>query len=177
MSVASALYKVGNFYYLNLSSDSVTNTNTSETKNSDFTNEFGSGGISFPEPMDVALASLSTNVSGQSGIDAVPKLDVYVLCSVARPTVRVGDQQVNSLKRVLASQSNSRENWEFDSPLQFIPVNTSTFNSIRIQLVTDSFRSAGLPHTLHATHSPVGDNPSSCTLVFRPHQTIVSGDS
>lgn len=45
MSVASALYKVGNFYYLNLPPDIVTNTNTSETKNSDFTNEFGSGGI------------------------------------------------------------------------------------------------------------------------------------
>ena len=177
MSLASQFYKQGDYYYLHISSDDPSNLNASTTKNSDFTNVFKSGGISFPQPMDIALESAVFNISSQPDVDAVSNIDIYCLCSLARPSVRVGGVLVNSLRRMVADQKNRREEFKFTAPLQFVPMNVQSFSSVNIRLVTDAFRKTGTnSHTLALIHEPKNQNPSSITLVFRPHQTIVSGD-
>lgn len=174
--MASSLFRQGDYYYLSVTSADSTNTNTGLTKNADFNNTFGlAGGIRFPESMDCALQSISLNCAGQAGVNAQSKVDVHVLASIIRPTVRVGGSQINSLRRIQCSQSNNRESFTFDTPLQFVPCSVSSFESITIQIVSDQFSSNGLPHQLKATHVPSNESPTTLTLVFRPSQAVVSG--
>ena len=127
--------------------------------------------MNFGRPVAIGLKSISLNVAPSSSkTDASAEFDCYILCNLATSDTRIGNQKTNSLRRIVVSQTNKKQVFEFDD-VTYVPCTTSDITRIELTLATDSFQSArGASVDLHPVHTPQSSNGTQAVLSIKPLQ-------